>query len=85
MKLKSAQSDYHGGQINIIRRIAYWYCDTYIREQGLHFSPPYKKISSLKFQFRSENNIFNPKAEMLQVHDTSAAHSDIYKELGMEK
>ena len=22
---------------------------------------------------------------MLQVHDTSAAHSDIYKELGMEK
>ena len=22
---------------------------------------------------------------MLRVHDTSAAHSDIYKELGMEK
>ena len=27
----------------------------------------------------------NPKAEMLRVYDTFAAHSDIYKELGMEK
>ena len=53
--------------------------------RGLHFSPPYKKIASSQFSCRCENNIFNPRAEKLRVHDTSAAHSAIYKELGMEK
>ena len=61
--------------------------DTVIRTpgiRGLHFSPPYKKIASSQFPFRCGNIIFNPKAEMLRVHDTSAAHSDIYQELGGE-
>ena len=57
----------------------------YTREQGVTFLPTLEKIASSQFQFRCENNIFNPIAEMLRVHDTSAAHSDIYKELGMEK
>jgi len=35
LKLKSAQSDYYGGQINFVRRIAYWYGDTYTRDQGV--------------------------------------------------
>jgi len=35
LKLKSAQSDYYGGQINFVRRIEYWYCDTYTRDQGV--------------------------------------------------
>ena len=35
LKLKSAQSDYHGGQINFARRIAYRYCDTYTGKQGV--------------------------------------------------
>ena len=82
---KSAQSDYQGGQVNVIRRIEFWYCDTYTGDQGVTFLPTLQKISSSKFQIRCENNISNPKAEMLRVHDTSAAHSDIYKELGMEK
>jgi len=62
LKLKSAQSDYYGGQINFVRRIAYRYCDTYIRDQGVTFLPTLQKISSSKFPFRCENNIFNPKA-----------------------
>jgi len=35
LKLKSAQSDNHGGQINFVRRIVYRYGDTYTGKQGV--------------------------------------------------
>ena len=85
MKLKSGQSEYYRGQIKFVRRIAYRYGDTYTGDQGVTFLPTLQKIASSQFPCRCENNIFNPRAEKLRVHDTSAAHSDIYKELGMEK
>ena len=59
-----------------------WYVH---RGSAGYISPHLTKISSSKFQIRCENNISNSKAEMVRVHDTSAAHSDISKELGMEK
>jgi len=40
LKLKSAQSDYKGGQVNFVRRIEYWYFDTYTRDQGVTAAPP---------------------------------------------
>jgi len=52
---------------------------------GGYISPHLIKIASSQFPFRCQNNSSNPKAEMLWVHDTSTAHSDIDKELRMEK
>ena len=85
MKLKSTQSDYHGGQINFCTsyRVPIRY---YVhRGSGGYISPHLTKIASSQFPFRCENKIFNSKAEMVRVHDTSAAHSAISKEFGMEK
>ena len=59
-----------------------WYVH---QEAGGYISPHLTKNCVLAISIRCENKIFNPKAEMLRVHDTSAAHSEIYKELGRKK
>ena len=61
MKLKLAQSDYYGGQINFVRRIAYRYGNTYTGDQGVTFLPTLQKIASSQFQSGVRTRFPTPK------------------------